>query len=75
MAESIRTVAVTPLNGSNYATWKVQCKMALMKDGLWSIVAGTEVAPRETDDGYKKFVDRRDKALGLFHVNSTKVKK
>ena len=42
MAES-RTVAVTPLNGSNYVTWRVQCKMALMKEGLWNIVCGTEV--------------------------------
>ena len=25
------TVSVTPLNGSNYPTWKVQCQMALMK--------------------------------------------
>lgn len=48
MAES-RTVGVTPLNGSNYVTWRVQCKMALMKDGLWNIVDGTEVAPREDD--------------------------
>ena len=27
---------MAPLNGNNYATWKTQCKMALMKDGLWS---------------------------------------
>ena len=62
MAES-RTVAVTPLNGSNYVTWRVQCKMALMKEGLWKIVDGTEVAPGEADAGYNKFVGRRDKAL------------
>lgn len=65
MAE-VRTVAVAPLNGSNYATWKIQCKMALMKEGLWAIVAGTEVAPRETDAAaYSKFVGRRDKALAI----------
>ena len=62
MAES-KTVAVTPLNGLNYVTWRIQCKMALLKDGLWSIVEGTEVAPAETDPNYKKFVGRRDKAL------------
>ena len=39
MAES-RMVFVVPLNGSNYATWKVQCKMALIKEGLWKIVEG-----------------------------------
>ena len=64
MAES-RTVAVTPLNGSNYVTWRVQCKMALMKEGLWNIVCGTEVAPGERDAGYSKFVGRRDKALAI----------
>ena len=36
MAES-KTVAVVPLNSSNYSTWKV--------DGLWSLVtvSGTEI--------------------------------
>ena len=46
MAES-KTVAVVPLNSSNYSTWKIQCKMALIKDGLWGIVNGTETAPTE----------------------------
>ena len=64
MAES-KTVAVTPLNGSNYTTWKVHCKMALMREGLWGIVAGTEVAPGEGEDGHGKFVSRRDKALAI----------
>ena len=40
--------------------------LALMKDGLWSIVSGTEAAPAETDaDKYRKFVTRRDKALAI----------
>ena len=30
------------LKGCNYATWKVQAKMTLMKEGLWRIVDGTE---------------------------------
>ena len=64
MAES-RTVAVAPLYGSNYVTWKIQCKMALMKEGLWQIVEGTEAAPLSTDPGYKRFVERRDKALAI----------
>ena len=63
MAES-RSVAVVPLNGSNYPTWKVQCRMALMKDGLWNIVNGTETAPSTSDaDRHAKFVTRRDRAL------------
>ena len=49
MAES-RTVAVVPLNSTNYSTWKIQCKMALIKEGLWCIVNGTEVAPTEGAD-------------------------
>ena len=64
MAES-RTVAVAPLNGSNYVTWRAQCKMALMKEGLWNIVCGTEVAPGEGDAGYRKFVGRRDNCKGF----------
>ena len=46
MAES-RTVAIVPLNGSNFPTWKVQCQMALMKD----IVNGRETAPEEGGEG------------------------
>ena len=58
MAES-RIVSVVPLNGSNYATWKVQCKMALIKEGIWKIdVEGTETAPDVTADGYANFVGR-----------------
>ena len=65
MAES-RTVAIVPLKGSNYPTWKVQCRMALVKDGLWSIVNGTEAIPDEGDaDARAKFVTRRDRALAL----------
>ena len=63
MAE-MRTLAIVPLNGSNYPTWKVQCRMALMKDGLWSIVNGS---PEEMGEGnqYAKFIARRDRALTL----------
>ena len=50
--------AIVPLKGTNYPTWKVQCKMSLMKDGLWRIVDGSESAPEEGTDGYSKFVTR-----------------
>ena len=63
MAES-KTVTVVPLNNSNYPTWKVQCRMALMKDGLWGIVNGTETPPNASQaERYAKFVTRRDRAL------------
>jgi len=64
MAES-KTVAVVPLNSSNYSTWKIQCKMALIKDGLWGIVNGTETAPTEDAEQQAKFLSRKDKALAI----------
>ena len=40
--------------------------MALIKEGLWSIVDGTETAPPENDaDKYRKFAGRRNCALAL----------
>ena len=62
MAES-KTVAMVPLNCTNYSTWKIQCKMALIKEGLWGIVNGTEMAPTEGADQRAKFAARRGKAL------------
>jgi len=64
MAES-KTVAVVPLNSSNYSTWKIQCKMALIKDGLWGIVNGTKTAPTEGAEQQAKFLSRKDKALAI----------
>ena len=44
----------------------VQCRMALVKDGLWSIVSGTETALASTEaEKFAKFVSRRDKALAI----------
>ena len=63
MAE-IKT-AIVPLTGANYPTWKVQCKMSLMKDGLWGIVSGSETAPEENDGAYPKFIARKDRALAI----------
>ena len=66
MASESRMVTVAPLNGSNYPTWKVQCRMALIKDGLWSIVNGSERPPDAAEaDRYAKFVARRDRALAI----------
>ena len=63
MADS-KSVAVVPLKGANYPTWKIQCKMALMKEGLWRIVTGEETAPdRGTESERAKFASRRDRAL------------
>lgn len=64
MADSKQAVIV-PLTGPNYATWKVQCTMALKKEGVWGVVSGTEAAPAEdADDKVKeRYAARRDKAL------------
>ena len=65
MAES-RSVTVIPLKGSNYPTWKIQCRMALMKEGLWRIVSGTEDVPEEGEvEKRAKFAARRDRALAI----------
>ena len=65
MADARSTsTAVVPLDGSNYNTWKIQCRMALMKENLWSIVSGNEGAPAATEaEKLAKFEARRDKAL------------
>ena len=58
--------AFMPLNGTNYATWKVQCQMALMKDNLWNIVTGAEVAPPEEErDKHARYLAKRDRALAV----------
>ena len=39
--------------------------MALVKDGLWGIVSGSETAPTEGADQQAKFAARKDKALAI----------
>ena len=53
---------ITLLNGTNFPTWKIQCKMALMKEDTWSIVCGEEEAP-DNADALVKFNKRRNRAL------------
>ena len=43
---------------ANYPTWKVQCHMALVCDGLWGIVSGTETEPTEGGDRRSNFFAR-----------------
>ena len=66
MAEAIKSVSIVPIKESNYPTWKLQCCMVLMKEGLWSIVNGTEQAPGGGDEEkLAKFSARRDQAVAL----------
>ena len=62
MGTETTKMLIKPLNGPKYATWKVQCKMALMKEGLWNIVTGTEGAPEDQRER-PKYLLRRDRAL------------
>ena len=55
-----RHVSIVALNGENYPTWKLQCKMALVREGLWGIVSGTEECPDPTTEAE---LARRDQAL------------
>ena len=63
MTTELKSMMV-PLNGNNYATWKIQCKMALMRDGLWSIVKCDEILP-QSEAERRKFVIRSDTALAI----------
>ena len=59
-----KLTAVVPLKGKNYPTWKIQCRMALMREGLWRIVIGEETAPTRGGEGEQaKFASRQDRAL------------
>ena len=67
MATDAKVVSVDPLNKANDPTWKIQCRMTLMKEGLWGIVNGTENPPEDTAaaDVRAKFQARMDKALAI----------
>ena len=64
MAVESKVTTVVPLNGTNYSTWKVKCKMALMREGLWDIVTKKEVTPAdETTKQYTDFMARYNRML------------
>lgn len=60
---TVAPLTVAPLKGTNYPTWKIQCRMVLMKEGLWRIVTGLETAPTGSGAEQAKFAARRDRAL------------
>ena len=57
--------SIVLLNEKNYATWKIQCRMALMKDGLWGVVTGNDEAPIGNEEALRKFMIKRDRALSI----------
>ena len=60
-----KALSIIPLSGTNYPSWKVQCRMALIRESLWSIVAGTKGTPDETTEAekYSKYMVRSNHAL------------
>lgn len=58
-------VSIVALNGENYPTWKLQCKMTLVREGLWGIVSGTEDCPDQATEAEKhtKYLAKQDRAL------------
>ena len=67
----VKQVLIVPLKGPNYATWKVQCIMALKKDGVWGIVSGTEAPPADgaAADTKERYAGRQDKALATIALS------
>ena len=62
------TSELTKLKGDNYPAWKLQLRMALIRDDLWDIVSGSEKEPMgdgTTADAKKKFQTRSNKALSM----------
>ena len=46
-------------------TWKLQCKMTLVREGQWGLVSGTEESPdpRTEAEKHTKYLAKRDRAL------------
>ena len=66
MAANTTIRVISPLDGTNYPTWKVQCQMALMKDGLWGIVNETERRPGDGNAAQMTAFNKQwDKALAI----------
>ena len=65
MATKLKLVSMVPLKQRNYATWKLQCQMMLMKENLWGIISQTENPPGDSVsvDVIVKYRARKDQAL------------
>uniref|UniRef100_A0A1X7VXM7 DUF4219 domain-containing protein n=1 Tax=Amphimedon queenslandica TaxID=400682 RepID=A0A1X7VXM7_AMPQE len=64
MATETKRVRIVPLNSRNYATWNLQCRMALIK-GLWTIVYATKVLLEDeaNEAVVTQYIARKDGAL------------
>ena len=62
--DSGKATTLVPLNEENFATWKAQVKVHVMKDNLLSTVEGTEEAASPSNiSEFRKYELRRDRAL------------
>ena len=64
-AETRSGYSITPLNEHNFNTWKIQVKMALIREELWGFVNGQEAIPETTSANNKKYCSRKDRALSI----------
>ena len=69
---------IEKLNGSNYKTWKFNCKLVLMNKDLWGIVVGTDKAPVADEDGNvdaklkREFESRSNQAYSIIALSIQK---
>ena len=55
---------IVPLDGSNYSTWKLQIRMFLLSQNVWTIVDGSEAVPEATA-ALALYTARQGKALSI----------
>ena len=65
MSAESKHALVTMLNGENYPTWRLQCKMALVRERLRGIVSNTENCPDEASEAEKlrRYMAKRYRVL------------
>ena len=65
MAMETELVNLELLNGTNYTTWKVQWKMALIRNSLWNIINETGTVPNSRTEAilHTKYLLQKDRAL------------
>lgn len=74
MADSSTSVSITPLNNSNYSTWKSDITAVLRCKGLFRLVNGTIPQPSDKPEDaimLDSYLDKLDRAAGLLvlHVD------
>ena len=65
---------IEKLDGTNYKTWKFNCKLLLMSKSLWEIVDGSKEAPAATEDAKVKqnFKSKQNQAYSIIALSISK---